>query len=60
MQKKEFPITCCMCATYSCRKAKYIHKSKPIFSSEWMLHKDSDRKGSAQQEKFSVHGSQGA
>jgi hypothetical protein len=29
VQKKEFPITCCKCDTYSCRKAKYIHETNP-------------------------------
>jgi hypothetical protein len=37
-----------MCDTYIWRKAKYIHKRQPIFSSERMLHKVYIWKGSVE------------
>jgi hypothetical protein len=36
---------------YTWRKAKYIHKRQSIFSSERMLHKDYDCKGSVEKKK---------
>jgi hypothetical protein len=47
-----------MCKMYTWWKTKHIHKRKPIFSSERMLHKDYYRKGSV--EKISGRGSQEA
>jgi hypothetical protein len=43
-----------MCDTYNWRKAKHIHERQTIFSSERMLHKDYDRKGSVEEESLVV------
>jgi hypothetical protein len=34
-----------MCDMYTWWKSKYIHRDKPVFSSERLLHKDYNRKG---------------
>jgi hypothetical protein len=56
-QKEEFSITCCM---YDLTKVQaYSYEKKSIFSSERILHKDYDCKGSVEKE-ISGHESQGA
>jgi hypothetical protein len=50
VQKEKFSVASYTCYTYARRKAKHIHKSETIFSSERMLYKDYDRRGSV--EKF--------
>jgi hypothetical protein len=54
VHKEEVAITYYMCDMYSLTNAKHIHKDKPIFSLERMLHKDYDRKGSVSRKKSLV------
>jgi hypothetical protein len=44
---------------YTWRKAKHIHARKTIFSSERLLHKDYNRKGSVEKKNISGRESQG-
>jgi hypothetical protein len=46
VQKEGFSITCYMCDTYSWHRPSLFIRDKPILSSERMLNKDYDRKGS--------------
>jgi hypothetical protein len=46
VQKEEFSITCYMRGTYTWQRPSLSRRDKLIFSSERMLHKDYDRKGS--------------
>jgi hypothetical protein len=45
-QKEEFSITCNMCVPTLFESPNIIISSKPVFSSEKMLHKNYDHKGS--------------
>jgi hypothetical protein len=51
VQKEEFSITCYMCDMYTGDRPSIFIRNKPIFSSEGMLHKDYDRKGSVAKKK---------
>jgi hypothetical protein len=58
VHKEEFSITCYMCDTYLKMSSIFI-RDKPILSSERMLHKYYDHKGSVGG-KISGHEPQGA
>jgi hypothetical protein len=60
VKKEEFLVTCYMCDTYIWQNAKQSHKRQTHFLVREMLHKDCDRKNSAEKEKFSDCVSQGA
>jgi hypothetical protein len=51
VQKEGFSVTCYMCDTYTLQRPSIFIRDKPIFSSERMLHKDYDRKGSVENTK---------
>jgi hypothetical protein len=51
LQKEEFSITCYMCDMYAWQGPSIFIRGKLIFSSERMLHKDYDRKGSVAKKK---------
>jgi hypothetical protein len=46
VQNEEFSITCCMCDMYHWQRPSTLIRDKPILSSERILHKDPDCKGS--------------
>jgi hypothetical protein len=46
MLHKESIITFCICDTYTWKRPSVFIRNKPILSSERLLHKDYDRKGS--------------
>jgi hypothetical protein len=55
VQEEEFSVTCYMCDMYTRKKAKHIHKRqthRPTLSSERMLHKDYDHKGSVEKKSL--------
>jgi hypothetical protein len=58
VHKEEFSVTCYMCDTYTWQRRSLFVRDKPTLSSERMLHKDYDRKGSV--EKFSGRDPRGA
>jgi hypothetical protein len=57
-QKEDFSITCYMCDTYTLQRRRLFIREKPILSSEMVLHRDYDSKGSV--EKISGRESQKA
>jgi hypothetical protein len=48
VQREDSSVTCYMCYVYTSRKAKHIHETIR-FSSQRMLHKDCDNKGSVEE-----------
>jgi hypothetical protein len=53
MHKEEFSITFCMCHTYTWQRRSLLIRHERILSSDRMLHKDCDRKGSVAKKKIS-------
>jgi hypothetical protein len=60
LQKEEFSIICYMCYTYTWQRRSIFIIDNLILSSETMLHKDYDSKGSVAKRKIFGRGSQGA
>jgi hypothetical protein len=54
VQREEFSITCYMCVTHTWKKRPSIFiRGKPILSSERMLHKDYNCRGSVEKNLWS-------
>jgi hypothetical protein len=51
VQKEEFSVTWYMCDAYTWQRGSLFLRENPIFSSERILHKDYDRKGSFTKKK---------
>jgi hypothetical protein len=60
VKREEFSTTCFMYGTYIDERPSIYIGGNPIFSSERMLHKDYDRKGSVEKIKISGRECQGA
>jgi hypothetical protein len=51
VQKEKFSITWYMCETYTSKRRSLFVREKPILSSERVLYKDCDSKGSDKKKK---------
>jgi hypothetical protein len=55
VRKEEFSITCCMWRTYTWQRGSLFIGDKSVLSSERMLHKDYDSKGSVAKKSMVVN-----
>jgi hypothetical protein len=54
VENEDFSITCYTCDTYTRQRPRLLMKDKPILSSERLLHKNYDRKNSAEKKSLVV------